>query len=497
MSELETKLPPIPENWVWTTIEEICYNPQYGWTTKAAPVGNLHLLRTTDISSGKIDWNSVPYCQDNPPDIEKYLLRDGDVVISRAGSVGYSYLIKRPEDSVFASYLIRFKPLIDEKYFSFYLDTPFYWKAISEESMGIAVQNVNASKLKRLHFPLPPLPEQHRIVAMIEELFTQLDAGVTALTTALAQLKRYRQSVLKAALEGRLTEEWREIHPDEEPVSFTIEKRIISPNTKNEEKITNNEIIRLPPKWKWYSLEQLSWDAGYGTSIKCHSEEDGYPVLRIPNISNGTIDLSDLKYAPKSEIVRNDQFVAAGDLLIIRTNGSKNLIGQSALVHGQLNKQCLFASYLIRYRLLNSEPLQKWIATIWNSPDIRNWMMQAAATTAGQYNISMSKLNNLPIPVPPIEEQKEIVAEIERRFTIIDEMEKTIQQSLTQAERLRQSILKRAFDGKLVPQDPHDEPASLLLERIKKEKATLKAAAKGQKKTKRSGTSKTTQQELI
>ena len=106
---------------------EVCLQSQYGWTTSASSEGNLHLLRTTDITSGKIDWGSVPYCAEEPPEIEKYLLHDGDIVISRAGSIGFSLLIKNPEPAVFASYLIRFKPLIDEQYAKYFLQTPAYW----------------------------------------------------------------------------------------------------------------------------------------------------------------------------------------------------------------------------------------------------------------------------------------------------------------------------------------------------------------------------------
>jgi len=135
----------LPKNWILTKIEDICTNPQYGYTTKASQSGNLRLLRTTDITSGRINWNKVPYCTKNPDDTGKYLLKDEDIVISRAGSVGVSYLIKDPEKAIFASYLIRFKPLINKRYFKFFLDSPFYWNSISEKKLGIAVPNVNAN----------------------------------------------------------------------------------------------------------------------------------------------------------------------------------------------------------------------------------------------------------------------------------------------------------------------------------------------------------------
>ena len=194
----------LPDGWVNTMLGEVCSDTQYGWTTSSKTEGTLYLLRTTDITSGKINWNSVPFCKKEPSEKEKYRLKDGDIVISRAGSVGFSHLIMNPKEAVFASYLIRFKPLIDGQFISYFLKSPSYWNSISEKSIGIAVQNVNATKLRQIAIPLPPLPEQHRIVARIEQLFTNLDAGVDALKAAQVQLKRYRQSVLKSACEGRL-----------------------------------------------------------------------------------------------------------------------------------------------------------------------------------------------------------------------------------------------------------------------------------------------------
>ena len=132
----EQKIPFIlPKKWVWTQIGTICTPTQYGWTTQASTFGEIHLLRTTDITSGNINWDTVPYCYEVPTDLEKYLITDGDIVISRAGSVGESHLIKNPKKSVFASYLIRFKPMINRDYFALFLKSPYYWSVISDESL--------------------------------------------------------------------------------------------------------------------------------------------------------------------------------------------------------------------------------------------------------------------------------------------------------------------------------------------------------------------------
>lgn len=154
----------LPDGWAVAKLGEICEPPQYGWTTSARKDGNgLKLLRTTDISAGVVDWPSVPSCSEEPGDPAKYLLKSGDIVVSRAGSVGFSFLVKNPPRAIFASYLIRFRPLeqVSGDFISVFLKSPAYWEAIAEESAGIAIPNVNASKLQEIEIRLPPLAEQH------------------------------------------------------------------------------------------------------------------------------------------------------------------------------------------------------------------------------------------------------------------------------------------------------------------------------------------------
>lgn len=199
----------LPNGWESARFGDLCEPSQYGYTAKAGQSGNIHFLRTTDITSGPIDWGSVPFCDVNEETRAKYILHDGDVVISRAGSVGFSCLIRQPRPSVFASYLIRFRPRINADYFKYFLLTPNYWNAIGEQSLGIAVQNVNASNLSEIDVPVAPEAEQTRIVEKLEELLSDLDAGVAELKAAQKKLGQYRQSLLKAAVEGALTAEWR------------------------------------------------------------------------------------------------------------------------------------------------------------------------------------------------------------------------------------------------------------------------------------------------
>lgn len=478
----------LPTGWVWTTLGDVCSDSQYGWTTSASSEGSIQFLRTTDITSGVIDWGSVPFCLEAPPDIDKYLLSDGDIVISRAGSVGYSILIKSPKQAVFASYLIRFRPKIDEHYVAYFLQSPSYWQAISEQRLGIAIPNVNASKLRQIEFPLAPLSEQHRIVAKIEELFTDLDAGVAALKRVQAALKRYKASVLKAACEGRLVPQDASDEPAdillarilaERRAKWEADQRVKGKDPKKAkyeepQPPDTNGLLALPEGWVWATFDMVGEvQGGIQKQPKRTPKKNAYPYLRVANVMRGFLDLSEVYeielFGDELEKLR----LQAGDLLIVEGNGSQNEIGRSALWKGEI-VNCVHQNHIIRVRF--SEIQSAYASHYLNSPSGISYMMSVAASTSGLYTLSTSKVKAIAIPLPPIAEQNRIVAEVERRLSVVAEMEKTVKDNLARAGRLRQAILHRAFSGRLVPQDPNDEPAEKLLERIRAGKESGKTA---------------------
>jgi type I restriction enzyme S subunit len=367
-------------------------------------------------------------------------------------------------------------------------------------TQATTLPSLQLSKVKEVGIRLAPVSEQRRIVAEIEKHFTRLEAAVEALKRARANLRRYRASVLKAACEGRLvpTEaqlaraEGRDYEPAEKLLARILKERrarweadqlakmhaACKPPNDDKWKAKYKEpaapdtsnMPELPEGWVWASLEQLSWTGSYGTSEKCDYGFPGPPVLRIPNIERGRVDLKDLKFASAQSTLDKPDALLPGDFLVIRTNGSRDLIGRGALVQQAFDRSHFYASYLIRFRVSDGLKTGRWIGTIWDCDAIRTWIEREAATSAGQYNISLSKLNRLLLPLPAEREQSRIVAEVERRLSVIDELGAVVESNLKRAERLRQAILKRAFEGKVVPQDPSDEPASVLLERIRAER---------------------------
>jgi type I restriction enzyme S subunit len=272
--------------------------------------------------------------------------------------------------------------------------------------------------LEKANIPLPPIEVQQQIVSKIEELFSELDKSIEELKTAQQQLKVYRQAVLKWAFEGKLTNE----------------------SVKDGE---------LPEGWKYSQMSEVIDQPKYGTSKKCDYKQVGKGVLRIPNIKNGKVDDLDLKYAEFDNEEINTYSLREGDILTIRSNGSVDIVGQSALITKQ-STEYLYAGYLIRLRPKQSIINPRYLLHVISSSNLRNQIERKAKSTTGVNNINSDELKSLILPMCSIEEQQQIVQEIESRLSVCDKIEETITNSLKQAEALRQSILKKAFEGKLL-----------------------------------------------
>ena len=219
-----------------------------------------------------------------------------------------------------------------------------------------------------------------------------------------------------------------------------------------------------PASWTKSNTDQVAKAVEYGTSTKTMVGEFGIPVIRMGNIQNGRIVLDKIKTLPIGHPEFPKLLLLDGDVLFNRTN-SAELVGKTAVFRG--SNPTSFASYLIRIQL-GQDCLPEWLSTYLNSSFGRQWISRVSSQQVGQANVNGEKLRSLVIPLPSFEEQQAVLAELDHRLSIAEALESTAQTSLARAERLRQSILERAFRGELVPQDPNDEPAEALLARIKK-----------------------------
>ena len=273
---------------------------------------------------------------------------------------------------------------------------------------------ITAKNFGNIQLPLPEIPEQQRIVSRIEELFSSLDNAVETLQKTKEQLTVYRQAVLKEAFEGKLTN------------SMIMNSGILG------------EFIEKPR---------------YGTSKKCdyQSGEEFTDVYRIPNIDakSGVISHTDIKRARFDEKELEDLDLKNGDILIIRSNGSPSIVGTAAMIR-ENDVNGTFAGYLMRLRIKDSTMiLPKFLLFYLSSFEARTYIERVSKSTSGVNNINAQEISKLPIPIFGKEDQLTIVKEIELRISLYDQIEKTVNEALAQSEAMRQSILKKAFEGRL------------------------------------------------
>jgi type I restriction enzyme S subunit len=318
--------------------------------------------------------------------------------------------------------------------------------------------------------------------------------------------------VLAAACSGRLTADWREQNPDIEPAEELL-KRIQEERIRRYEKecarakaegrskpkapFCKDELIaelNIPLPWAVTYLGNITnAQGGIQKTPKRQPTKNPYPYLRVANVYRGYLNLDVIEYFEIFDSKELDKWkLKKGDLLVVEGNGSPTEIGRCALWNEEI-PNCVHQNHIIRMRpLLNID--SSFLLTYLNAPQGREVMMQLSSSTSGLHTLSVGKLNNIVIPLPPLAEQEEIVRRVEALFQKCDQIEARYQKAKAYTDKLTQAILAKAFRGELVPQDPNDEPAEVLLERIKAEKA---ATAKPKKTTKKRGKKASSPQQTI
>jgi len=383
----------------------------------------------------------------------------------------------------------------DLRFLSYVL--PGYLDAINAETSAITVKHLSSRTVGEIPLPLPPLPEQHRIVAAIEEQFTRLDAAVASLGRARANLKRYRAAVLAAACSGRLIQDEAESTPTEgneyntaaalvaqivSEQASTVTKKNVMAQQENEEILPD-----LPRDWVWASVAQLAsaeqnaiTDGPFGSNLKTsHYTASGPRVIRLQNIGDGAFVDAEAHISEEHYQSLRKHHVAPGDIVI-------------AALGETLPRACVIPSSvgpaIVKADCVRFRP-HRHVA-----PQFLNYALNAKSTRertsaiihgVGRPRLNLGEIKSIMLPVAPPDTQHRIVAEVERRLSIVDDMEASVAASLKRAGRLRQAVLRRAFAGELVPQDPSHEPASALLERIRAERATTTTQGSTRRRTRR------------
>jgi type I restriction enzyme, S subunit len=370
------------------------------------------------------------------------------------------------------------KSVIKPKFLRYWLLSFLLEKIIEKQKLlkGTTQKFIPLGNLRKLPVPLPPLNEQKRIVTKIEALQTRSTAVKEELKAIKPLLNQFRQSVLAAAFRGDLTKEWRSQNPNVESAEVLFED--------SDDLVTSNKSI--PETWIQIKLNSLIIKIQAGKNFKCPEipvNQDTIGLVKISAVTWGRFNPKETKTVDDESKINPDLFINKGDFLVSRAN-TIELVGASVIVD-EINYQIMISDKVWRI-LINGKANKHYIDYFLKSKQGRKEIeTRATGNQQSMRNISQMAFNAIEIPYAPLQEQKEIVRRIESLFKLADNIEQQYQQAEIDLQTLNQSILAKAFRGELVPQDPNDEPASVLLERIRAEKDKAKPK-KSESKKKRS-----------
>lgn len=474
----------LPEGWVSVQLKDHVYIAgRIGWRglkrseyTQAGPL----FLAVKDIRpDGVIDFTQTEHLSkaryDESPEIQ---VQPNDLLLTKDGTIGKVGMVRTlPSEVTINSSILVVRPtdaLISNRYLFHFFRGPQFQGIARARIAGSAVPHLFQKDIKELTALVPPVPEQKRIVAKVEELFAEVNAARARLAKVTQILKRFRQTVFAAACSGRLTEDWRREN------GFAVEP------TGSEEALDG--FIPLPVTWRWQRLESICSEI-----VDCpHSTpkwtDFGKPCLRTTNFKPGYLDLSEIRYVSESTFAERIVRLRpqSGDILYSREGGILGIA--CAIPHGI--DVCL-GQRMMLFRpspAFRGELLMHWL----NSPSILRQVQDLTGGSASPH-LNVKDIRNFPIPVAPLTEQTEIVRRVEILFKLADSIERSVEKATKRADKLTQAILAKAFRGELIPTEAEIarregreyESASELLARIKADRdelAKMSGGARAQRK---------------
>jgi type I restriction enzyme S subunit len=502
----------LPSGWVWARLRDIA--ELKGGLTKGQKrkpgerLRSVPYLRVANVQRGYLDLSETKEIEATEEEIEELRLRKGDLLFNEGGDrdkLGRGWIWQDElsecihQNHVFRGRLL--SPALQPKFVSWYSNSIGQRYFLEQGKQTTNLASINLTKLGALPVPVPPADEQRRIVAEIEKQLSDLDAGVAALKRVRANLKRYRASVLKAACEGRLvpTEaelaraERRDYEPADKLLERILKERRVRWEANQLAKIESAGVVpndeswkakyqgpdmndcsqlpSLPEGWCWASVDMVG-DVllGRQRAPQYLTGRFSRPYLRVANVKDDALDLSDIEAMDFDEEHFRKYSLRSGDILVSEGQ-SPELVGQSAIYRGGIEALC-FQKTLHRFRAVADGPTPEFAQIVFRSHVKSGVFRRLASITTNIAHLTLEKFKAAPFPLPPKAEQQRIVVEVERLMSIGNAVDKAIVVQIARAEHLRQSILRRAFEGKLVPQDPNDGPASVLLDRIRQERAS-------------------------
>ncbi|MFA6053732.1 MAG: restriction endonuclease subunit S [Thermodesulfovibrionales bacterium] len=478
-----TKRADLPDGWRWKTIGEICNTTSGGTPSRATKEyfkGNIPWVKSGELPDGLIIETEEYITEEAVKNSSAKIFPSGTLLIAMYGAtVGKLGIINREAATNQAVCAIFPHKELDTKYLFWYLKS--LRADLISKSLGGAQPNISQGILRNIPFPLAPLDQQKLIVAEIEKQFSRLDEAVAALKRIQANLKRYKASVLKAAVEGKLTEEWRsrrrvlQYAPTKDETGADLLKRILTERRKKWEEDYVNKYVGahghapkddswkkkykepaapdtsklpdLPMGWVWSTTDQLSWYITSGSrDWKKYYSNKGVLFIRTQDINKNKLELANVAYVDLPDTAEGKRsLVECEDMLVIITGAN---VGKVALVDKDLPEA--YVSQSVGLMKLSYKNIAKYLHFAMIAEGAGKTQLEKMVYGMGRPVLNLENLHELQIPLPPHNEQLQIVAEVEQHLSIVNEIEYSLGDNLSRAERLRQSILKKAFSGKLV-----------------------------------------------
>ena len=433
----------LPLGWEWTTISDVAEvqlgrqrSPQHHSGSQMRPY-----LRSANVTWDGVNLDNVKEMNFDDSDFKKYRLRPGDLLLNEASGspndVGKPALWNGEiEGCCFQNTLLRLRPYeIGKAYLYWYCSLSARMGRFGDAGRGVNIRHLGKQGLSRFPIPIAPMAEQKQIVDALEQHFSRLDAAEATLSQSLTRLDALRSSTLADAFHSRRD---------------------------------------LPCTWHWSILGEVAEvRSGIQKQPKRKPNKNPAPFLRVANVLRGELLLYQIHEIELFDGELERYRIRHGDLLVVEGNGSPAQIGRAASWSDQI-ANCVHQNHLIRVSP-GPELSPKFLSLYWNAPHTASLLRDVASSTSGLYTLSTRKIKAIPIPIAPLSEQEQIATRVDGQLEKHDRLRESIRYALDRVTFLRRSVLATAFSGRLVPQDPEDEPASVLLERIAASRPTMPA----------------------
>ncbi|KAB1328987.1 restriction endonuclease subunit S [Bacteroides ovatus] len=432
----------IPQGWEWERWGNIAQTIQYGYNAPALEHGVIKMVRISDIQENCVLWDNVPYCLIDENDIDTYLLKVNDILFARTGgTVGKSFLVEEvPEKAIYAGYLIRtrYSSLLNPRYMKSFMESQLYWEQLKNGTIATAQPNCNGKTLAKMLLPIPPTKEQNRIVKKLTQLSSFLDNyGLCQdrLNLLNEEIKeQLKKSILQEAIQGKLVPQLAEEGTAQDLLEQIKKEKLnlVKEGKLKKSALATSVIFRgddnkyyeqigkkclditeqipfeIPSNWEWCRVRNVS-NSYIGLTYKpTDIDEKGTIVLRSCNIRNGKLALDDIVRVSSS--ISEKLLIEENDIIICARNGSKRLVGKSALIRN-LSEPMTFGAFMA----ICKTPIYEYMFAYLQS-DLFFGQLRDVSNTTTINQLTQNKFNDFLIPIPPIREQERIAFKISQLF---------------------------------------------------------------------------------